>query len=98
MKAWHFDAAVSALFWATCAWMLWLSKQNAEAAVREYGYNVDSGALEASVAVAYLFPVAVLFGAAAFAGARKWRLGLYVRWLAIVVAVCPIAYDLRHSF
>ena len=57
-----------------------------------YGYNVDSGALEYATVVVFLLPLAVLFGVAAVAGARDWRLGRYVHWLAIVAAVCPIAY------
>jgi hypothetical protein len=98
VRTWHFDAALAALFGVTCAWMLRLSKQHAEAAVLQYGYNVDSGALEGSVAIAFVLPVAVLFGVAAFAGSRKWRVGLYLHWFAVIVTVCPIAYGLRHGF
>jgi hypothetical protein len=92
-RTWHFDAALSALFVAACAWMFWASKQQAAAAVRQYGYNVDSGALQYAVAIVFLMPVAVLFGAAAFAGAREWRLGRYVHWIAVFAAVGPIAYE-----
>ena len=58
----------------------------------EYGYNVDSGPLEYAAVVVFLLPLAVLFGVAAVASARDWRLGRYVHWLAVVAAVCPIAY------
>jgi hypothetical protein len=93
VRTWHFDALLFALFATASAWMFRVSREQAAGAVRQYGYNVDSGALEYAAAVVYLLPLAVLFGAAAVAGAREWRLGRYLHWLAVVAAVCPIAYD-----
>lgn len=93
VRTWHFDAALAALFAAACAWMLWVSKEQAVAAVREYGYNVDSGALQFAAAVVFLLPVAALFSTAAIAGARGWRVSRYMHWFAVVAAVCPIAYE-----
>jgi hypothetical protein len=90
-RTWHFDAALSALFAAACAWMFWVSRQEAASAVRQYGYNVDSGAPQYALAIVFLMPVTLLFGLAAIAGASEWRLSRYVHWLAIVAAVCPIA-------
>lgn len=72
--------------------MFWVSRAQAAGAVRQYGHNVDSGALEYAAVVVFLLPVAALFGAAAIAGARDWRLGRYVHWIAVVAAVFPIAY------
>ena len=93
LRAWHFDALLCALFATASAWMFWVSRVQAAGAVGLYGYNVDSGALEYAAVVVFLLPVAVLFGAAAVAGAREWRLGRYVHWLAVVAAVCPVAYE-----
>jgi hypothetical protein len=92
VRTWHFDALLCALFATASAWMLWVARVQAAGAVRQYGFNVDSGALEYAAVVVFLLTSAVLFGAAAFAGAREWRLGRYVHWLAVVAAICPIAY------
>ena len=92
-RTWHFDAALSALFAMASAWMFWVSREQAAGAVRQYGYNVDSGALQYAVAIAFLVPVTVLFSAAAIAGSREWRLGRYMHWLAVAAAICPIAYE-----
>jgi hypothetical protein len=92
VRTWHFDPLLCALFATASAWMFWVSRGHAAGAVRQYGYNVDSGALEYAAVVVFLLPLAVLFGVAAVAGARNWRLGRYVHWLAVLAAVCPIAY------
>ena len=92
VRTWHFDTLFCALFATLSAWMFWVSRAQAADAVRRYGYNVDSGALEYAAVVVYLLPLTVLFGAAAVLGAREWRPGRYVHWLAVVAAVCPIAY------
>lgn len=92
VRTWHFDTLLCMLFATAGAWMLWVSREQAAGAVRQYGYNVDSGALEYAAVVVFLLPLAVLFGVAAVAGARDWRLGRYVHWVAVVASVCPIAY------
>ncbi len=97
VRTWHFDAALAGLFAAACLWMFWVAKEQAASAVRQYGYNVDSGALQYAVAIVFLMPITVLFGAAAIAGSRGWRLGRYVHWLAVAAAVCPIAYEVIAS-
>jgi hypothetical protein len=93
VRFWHFDAALCTLFAMACAWMFWSSRAAAADEVRRYGYNVDSGAIEYAAVVVFLLPVALLFGAAAVAGARGWRPGRYLHWLAVAAAVAPIAYD-----
>ncbi len=93
VRTWHFDTLLCALFATASAWMFWVSREQAAGAVRRYGYNVDSGALEYAAVEVFLLPLAVLFGLAAVAGARDWRLGRYVHWFAVVAAVCPIAYE-----
>ena len=93
VRTWHFDVLLCALFATASAWMLWVSRVQATGAVHQYGYNVDSGALEYAAVVVFMLPLAVLFGVAAVAGAREWRLGRYVHWLAVVGAACPIAYE-----
>jgi hypothetical protein len=97
VRTWRFDAALAGFFAAACLWMFWVAKEQAASAVRQYGYNVDSGALQYAVAIVFLMPVTVLFGAAAIAGSRGWRLGRYVHWLAVIAAVCPIAYEVIAS-
>jgi hypothetical protein len=92
VRTWHFDALLAALFATASAWMLWVSRVQAASAVRRYGHNVDSGALEYAAVVLFLLPLAILFGAAAIAGAREWRVGRYVHWFAVACAVCPIVY------
>lgn len=77
-RTWHFDWALALLLAAGGAWQIWVANEQAAAAVREYGYNVDSGALNYAFAVAFLLPVAALFGVAAVVGARGWRLARFV--------------------
>jgi len=72
--------------------MFWVSREPAAAAVRQYGDNVDSGALEYAAVIVFLLPLTALFGLAAVAGARDWRLARYVHRLAVVAAACPMAY------
>ncbi len=93
IRLWHVDAALGALFAMAGAWMYWRSGEAAAVAVRRYGHNLDSGAIEYAVVVVFLLPVALLFGVAAVAGARGWRLGRYLHWLAVVAAIVPFAYD-----
>ena len=92
VRTWHVDTLLCVLFAIASAWMFWVSREHAAGAGRQYGYNVDSGALEYAAVVVFLLPLAILFGVAAVAGARDWRLGRYVHWLALVATVCPIAY------
>jgi hypothetical protein len=96
-RTWHVDAGLAGLFAAACLWMFWSAREQAQAAVRQYGHNVDSGAIQYAVAVVFLLPVTALFGAAAIAGLRGWRVGRYVHWLAIAAAACPIAYEVIAS-
>jgi hypothetical protein len=91
VRTWHVDAALCTLFALAGAWMSWVARAAAADAVRRYGHNVDSGVLEYAAAVFFLLPVALLFAAAAIAGARGWRLGRGMHWLAVAAAVAPIA-------
>jgi hypothetical protein len=70
--------------------LLWLSNEAAADAVRRYGHNVDSGALEFVAAVLYLAPVALLFSSAAITLWRGWRIRWYAHWFAVAVAVVPL--------
>jgi len=97
VRTWHFDAALAGIFAAASLWLFWVAKAQAASAVREYGYNVDSGAIPYAVALVFFMPVAVLFVAAAVVGSRGWRFGRSLHWLAIAAAVCPIAYEFISS-
>lgn len=97
VRFWHFDAALSTLFAMAGVWMFFSARAAAADAVRRYGYNADSGAIEGAVVVVFLLPVALLFGVAAVAGARGWRPGRYLHWLAVAAAVAPVAYEAAGS-
>ena len=72
-------------------WLFHASKSAAAAAIRDYGHNVDSGAIESMVAGIYCAPVAVAFGVAAAAFYCDWRIKWYLHWLAVLSALLPVA-------
>ena len=80
-------------FVALAGWLLYASNSAVAAAVRDYGRNVDSGAIESMVAGMYCTPVAVAFGVAAAALYRDWRIKWYLHWLAVIFAVVPVAVE-----
>ena len=67
--------------------LIYAGNRAAADAVRRYGYNVDSGALEWMVAIVYLAPLALLFGFASLALSRRWWIGKYAHWLAVAAVV-----------
>ena len=84
------DIALAFLYTGLFAWLLDASQEAAADAVRRYGRNVDSGALEYIAAVIYFAPVALLFGSAAVCLWRGWRIRWYVHWIAVAGAVVPL--------
>ena len=86
------DALIALVFSALFCWSAFASYQAAADAVQRYGYNVDSGAIEAMVGIIYFAPVAILFALAAFAQWRSWRSGRYVHYLAFLYLVAPLAF------
>ena len=90
------DAICASAFVALGGWLLYASNSAAAAAaaaVRDYGRNVDSGAIESMVAGLYCAPVAVAFGVAAAALYGDWRIKWYLHWLAVLIAVVPVAVE-----
>jgi hypothetical protein len=72
------DAFVAVLMAVGAGWLFYFSREAAAEAVRLYGRNVDSGALEATAAGLYCVPNVALFTLSSIAMWRRWRL----RWLA----------------
>ena len=70
------DGGLALMGAALRGWLVRVSNEAAADAVRRYGHNVDSGALEWIAAVVYCFLVALLFSLAAVS---LWR-GLRIRW------------------
>jgi hypothetical protein len=92
--AFGFDTICVALFAALAGWLYFASKTAAAGAIRDYGHNVDSGAIESVVAGLYCGPVAVAFCVAAAAMYRDWRIKWYLHWSAVLFAVVPVAVEL----
>ena len=87
-----FDGAVAVFFGVLCGWAIHESYAAAQDAIRRYGHNVDSGALVGALAILYLGPVALLFGLAAAAMWRNWRLRWALHWFAVACAGLPLVY------
>jgi hypothetical protein len=68
------DGGLALICVTLCGWLVRVSNEAAADAVRRYGYNVDSGALEWIAAVVYCAPVALLFSLAAVSLWRGWRI------------------------
>jgi hypothetical protein len=83
------DTVFASAFVALTGWLFYASHTAAATATRDYGHNVDSGAIESIVAGYYCGPVAVAFGVAAAALYRDWRIKWYLHWLAVLIAVVP---------
>jgi hypothetical protein len=87
------DITCASAFVALAGWLFYASSSAAAAAIRDYGHNVDSGAVESLVAAIYCAPVAVAFGVATAALYRGWRIKWYLHWLAVLFAVVPVAVE-----
>ncbi len=89
------DTISAAVYVALTVWLFYRSKMAAAAAIRDYGHNVDSGAIE-SVVAGLCALVAVAFGVAAAALYRDWRIKWYLHWVAVLLAVVPVVVDVLH--
>ncbi len=88
------DITCAAAFVALAGWLFYASSSAAAAAaIRDYGHNVDSGAVESPVAGIYCAPVAVAFGVGAAALYCEWRIKWYLHWLAVLFAVVPVTVE-----
>jgi cell division protein FtsW (lipid II flippase) len=81
------DLGVAICLAALSLFLIYAADSAAADAVRKYGRNVDSGALEWMAAVLYVAPLALLFGFASLALWRQWRIARYAHWLAIAALV-----------
>ena len=86
------DALASAFFALLFFAMLRIARLAAEEAVRLYGRNVDSGALESAVAVFYCVPAALALAVASLAVFRGWRFHKALHWLAWAWAALPLMF------
>jgi hypothetical protein len=86
------DALASAFFSLLFFAMLHIARLAAEEAVRLYGRNVDSGALESAVAVLYCAPAAIAFTVASIAVFRGWRFHKVLHGLAWAWAALPLVF------
>jgi hypothetical protein len=84
------DGGLALICAALCGWLVRVSNEAAAEAIRRYGHNVDSGALEWIAAVVYCAPVALLFSLAAVSLWRGWRIRWYAHWVAVAGAVVPL--------
>jgi len=84
------DAASSVLFVVLFLLAQLAAKQAAEEAVRLYGRNVDSGALEHSISVIYFAPSALLLALASISILCRWRFGRALHWLAWSWVILPL--------
>jgi hypothetical protein len=89
-RAFWVNAVASALSAAIAAILIVSSFYEAADAARRRGHGGDIGAMACFVAVVYVAPAAVAFGATALAMRNGWR----IRWVLQVVSlawliVCP---------
>lgn len=84
------DIIFASAFVALAGWLFYASSVAAATATREFGRNVDSGAIESIAAGDYCIPVAVAFSVAAIAVFRDWRIKWYLQCLAVLIAVVPV--------
>jgi len=84
------DVTAALLAAALFAWCLSTARAAAEAEVRTYGYNVDSGVLLWIAAIYYFLPVALLFSIAALFLHLRWRLQWVVHWVVVALAIAPL--------
>ena len=77
------DAIVAVIMAVGAGYFYYISSEAAAEAVRLYGHNVDSGALESIAGGVYCVPNIALFTLSSIAMWRRWRL----RWLAQSSAV-----------
>jgi hypothetical protein len=88
----YLDAIVAVLMVASLGWLLHASSRAAAEAIRLYGHNVDSGAIEGITATLYCAPNAVLFAFAAVAMWRAWRIRWFAQGIAIVWLIGPVMF------
>jgi cell division protein FtsW (lipid II flippase) len=81
------DLVVAICLAALSLLLIYAADRAAADAVRRYGHNVDSGALEWMAAVLYVAPLALLFGFASLALSRRWWIGRFAHWLAVAAVV-----------
>jgi hypothetical protein len=84
------DALVALAMAAAAVWLFRLSGEAAAEAIRLYGRNVDSGAIESAAAGIYFLPNVVLFALSSIAVWRAWRIRWFLQAGALVWLVVPV--------
>jgi hypothetical protein len=94
------DAFASLIMASGVGWFLYISNEAAADAVRRYGRNVDSGALEYVAAIVYFMPNAIGFAVASVAMGQRWVIrwpaqGVAIFWLVAPVVMASIPWTAR---
>jgi hypothetical protein len=84
------NAIVAIVLTGLAVWALYVSIAAADDAVRRYGENVDSGAIEGMVATIYLGPCALLFAMSALAVWKMWRPRWFIQAIALAWLTVPV--------
>jgi hypothetical protein len=88
----YLDAIVAVVMVVSLGWLIHASSRAAAEAIRLYGHNVDSGAIEGITATLYCAPNAVFFAIAAVAMWRGWRIRWFAQGLAILWLIGPAMF------
>jgi len=88
----YLDAIIAVLMVVSLGWLMHASFRAAAEAVRLYGHNVDSGAIEGITAALYCAPNALLFTIAAVAMWRVWPVRWFAQGIAIVWLIGPVMF------
>jgi hypothetical protein len=91
------DAGLATLFGMAGIWLLRMADRAAEAAVQQYGRNVDSGAVESVIAIIYCAPCALGFSLASMALLFRWRIRWLAHWMAVGGVVIPVVLEVFWS-
>ena len=95
------NAAAAVLFVSCGIWFVHLADEMAAAAVREYGQNVDSGAIICLLVICFVAPNALLTALSALMMFRRWPGRWFVQALAglcLGATAVIIAIEEMHAF
>jgi hypothetical protein len=88
-----FGVAALAMLAATI-WLIIDAHLAAEEAIRRYGANADSGAIQFLIAIIYFAPSAALLAVSAFGQWRRWKLRLLPQIAALAWVIALPALDI----
>jgi hypothetical protein len=90
------DAIVAVIMAVGAGYFFYISREAAAEAVRLYGRNVDSGALESIGGGLYCVPNVALFTLSSIAMWRRWRLRRLAQSSAMFWLIGPVCFS-KHS-